>query len=424
VGEIAVREPQELMFLAQAEAFLAKAESIDEVKNIRDKAEAVRLYAKKRRLGIDIQNQAAEIAALADRRAGELLAKMERQKQGRPDGKRSHGATIVSPKLADLGVSKSQSSRSQLIARLPEKQFKEYVADRKAKGQEITSRDLQRLAKRHVDHERRTAEFEARAEAAAEVTDARWEIIEGDCIEVMPTLAAGSFRLIFADPPYNNGTDYGDGARADLLPPDKYLARCRQWMEAAARLLTPDGSLWVLIDPRWAGRFQCLLEDIGLYWRETIAWVETFGVYSEHRFGNDHRYLFHFTRDPKRQVFHPDREESKRQVLGDKRANPDGRVPSNVWTISRLRGTHGERIPGVPTQLRVEPLIWIVETATDPGDWVLDPFSGTGTTGAAALRTGRHYRGIERSHKYVEASCDRLRAVAAAAERAAAQAQR
>jgi hypothetical protein len=105
-------------------------------------------------------------------------------------------------------------------------------------------------------------------------------------------------------------------------------------MIKATPLLTPDGSLWVLISDQWAGRFHCMLEDIGLPWRETIIWVETFGVYCKPQFGNDHRHLFRFTRNARRQVFHPRRVPSARQSkYKDKRANPAGRVPSNVWVI-------------------------------------------------------------------------------------------
>jgi site-specific DNA-methyltransferase (adenine-specific) len=103
-----------------------------------------------------------------------------------------------------------------------------------------------------------------------------WTLAAGDCIEIMSTMEPGSARLIFADPPYNIGIDYGSGAKADRLPPDQYLGWCRRWMTAAKPLLTPDGSMWVLSNPRWAGRFQCILEGAELYWRETIIWHETF----------------------------------------------------------------------------------------------------------------------------------------------------
>jgi site-specific DNA-methyltransferase (adenine-specific) len=230
-------------------------------------------------------------------------------------------------------------------------------------------------------------------------------------LEILPLVPAGSARLVFVDPPFNLGVDYGNGPKADLLPAADYLSWCRRWMEAIPRILTDDGSAWVLIDPRWAGRFQCLLEDIGLHYRETIIWHETFGVYCEGKFGRDHRPLFRFTRHPRRQVFHPDRVPSARQtVYHDRRADPRGRVPSNVWEIPRVCGTFRERLPDFPTQLPLELLRRVVRTASDEGDLVLDPFSGSATTGVVAIRLGRRYLGIEKSSTFAALSRERLTA--------------
>jgi site-specific DNA-methyltransferase (adenine-specific) len=241
-----------------------------------------------------------------------------------------------------------------------------------------------------------------------------WPIIAGDSLDVLPTLEPGSARLIFADPPYNLGIDYGRGKRADRRPPGEYLDWTRQWVDACIPLLTPDGSLWCLVDADWGGRIECVLRDAGLHYRETIIWHETFGVHCETRFGRDHRSLLRFTRDRKRQVFHPDRVPSARlTTYHDRRANPLGRVPSNVWTISRVCGTFGERLKEFPTQLPVELLRRVVTTATDPGDLVVDPFSGSATTGVACLELGRRYLGIEREARFVEASRRRLARVEA-----------
>jgi site-specific DNA-methyltransferase (adenine-specific) len=76
---------------------------------------------------------------------------------------------------------------------------------------------------------------------------ADWRIITGDCIAEMDGLAPGSARLVFADPPYNIGVDYG-AHHNDRMAPEAYLAWCRRWLDAAARVLTPDGSLCLLIN--------------------------------------------------------------------------------------------------------------------------------------------------------------------------------
>jgi site-specific DNA-methyltransferase (adenine-specific) len=238
-----------------------------------------------------------------------------------------------------------------------------------------------------------------------------WNILEGDCLDHFETVSSGSARALFADPPFNIGIDYGNGHN-DKLSPREYLDLCRRWMEAIPRILTPDGSFWVLSDPRWGGRFQCMLEDIGLHWQETVIWHETFGVHCESKYGRDHRPLYRFTKHPKRQVFHPERVPSARQTkYNDRRANPKGRIPSNVWTISRVCGTFRERMEGFPTQLPVALLRRVVECASDPGDLIIDPFSGSGTTGVAALQLGRRYLGIERNPEFARLSRERLTTV-------------
>lgn len=88
----------------------------------------------------------------------------------------------------------------------------------------------------------------------------------------------GTVKLTFADSPYNIGIDYGAGANADRLADEKYLAWCRRWMIECARLLTDDGSLWVMINDEYADHFGLLLRETGLIRRSWIKWYETFGV--------------------------------------------------------------------------------------------------------------------------------------------------
>jgi site-specific DNA-methyltransferase (adenine-specific) len=99
-----------------------------------------------------------------------------------------------------------------------------------------------------------------------------WSIITADCIKAMATMKPGSARLVFADPPYNIGVDYGDGFD-DRRSPAEYLAWSRRWIEAAARLLTGDGSLWLLVNHEWSARLRIAMEDTGLHHRQTVTWL-------------------------------------------------------------------------------------------------------------------------------------------------------
>jgi site-specific DNA-methyltransferase (adenine-specific) len=123
-------------------------------------------------------------------------------------------------------------------------------------------------------------------------------------------------------------------------------------------------------------------------------------------------------RDRKRFVFHADavRRPSDRQTkYRDRRANPAGKVWDDVWGINppipRVAGTHAERIEDFPTQLPLELLRRVVGCASDPGDLVVDPFNGSGTTGAACVELGRRYVGVEQSERYADRARRRLAGV-------------
>ena len=226
----------------------------------------------------------------------------------------------------------------------------------------------------------------------------------------MPTLETGSVRLVFADPPYNQGVDYGPH-HDDEMTPEDYLAWCESWLKAAVRLLTPDGSLWLLVSYEWAWQFVPIAMRAGLQLRQWITWYETFGVNCTRKFNRCSRPLLWFIRNPIRFVFNPDavRRLSDRQAkYGDKRANPAGKLWDDVWIIPRVAGTHGERLPEFPTQLPIRLLRPIVGCASNPGDSVLDPFAGSGTSGAAAVEVGRRYVGIEKSRRFAARARMRL----------------
>jgi hypothetical protein len=139
VGEQAVHE---LALLGQAGQALAEARSFDEIKEIRDKAEAVRKYAQSASLGLDIQNRAAEVKLRAERQAGKLLGQMVLR--GGDRRSKNHHDRL---KLDDLGISRNQSTRWQMQARVPESVFQEHIRETCQAGKELTSARLIRLAK-------------------------------------------------------------------------------------------------------------------------------------------------------------------------------------------------------------------------------------------------------------------------------------
>lgn len=272
-------------------------------------------------------------------------------------------------------------------------------------------------AKQELRRQQKREELREKQAAAPQPTSADWTIHQDDCLSVMPTLRE-KFRLVFADPPYNIGIDYGGGPEADSLPAEGYVAWCELWMQECASLLTPDGSMWVLINDEWADHFGILLREVGLHRRAWIKWFESFGVNCSRNFNRCSRHLFYCVRDPKKFVFHEDavsRLSDRQAKYHDKRANPEGKLWDNVWgldpPIPRLTGNCQERLPDFPTQLPLALLEPIVRCTTDPGDLILDPFNGSGTTGVAALKNGRRYIGIEQSAQFADTARARLKGV-------------
>jgi len=136
--------PNPLARLESAVQLLAEMEEIDDVKLIRDQAEAMRIYARERDLGIEAQNHAAEIRIRAERRMGELLLRMPKNHGAR--GVYPPSTDTTAPTLSDLGLSRDQASRCQRIARIPEDAFESHLARMRATGREVSAKSLLRLA--------------------------------------------------------------------------------------------------------------------------------------------------------------------------------------------------------------------------------------------------------------------------------------
>jgi DNA modification methylase len=422
--KLSTTEPREIALVSQARVALAEARSIDEVKDIRDKAEAMRLYLKQRDESLEAQNTAAEIKLWAERRAGEMLAHMKKsgerdQGSGGDRKSQSHDVTVIPSKLSDLGVDKMESSRWQTIASMPEKEFEQHIEKAKSAGEGLTTNSVLRKAKekkRETTKEEKRTELKAKAKAAPKSDD--WQVIDGACGDTLKTLTLRSARLIFADPPYNIGWDYGEDGHDDAMPSAAYLSLCKGFINASVPILTDDGSLWVLINHEWAARIELMIVEAGLVVRDWITWYESFGVNCTNKFNRTSRRLFHAVKDPNRFVFNADavnRPSDRQARYNDKRADPGGKVWDDVWgvnpSIPRLNGTFKERIPDASNQLPLALLNPIVGCASDPGDLVVDPFCGSGTTGEAALRLGRRFLGIEKDARFAELSRTRLAAV-------------
>lgn len=262
-------------------------------------------------------------------------------------------------------------------------------------------------------------------------------IVHTDCVRFLNAFTGPRPRLIFADPPFNIGYQYD--RYHDKLPYEQYYNWTRQWMGACAEALDPAGSFYVAIGDEYAAEI-CTIgkRDLGLTLRNWIIWHYTFGQATKAKFARAHAHVFYFVKDREQFTFNDDavRVASDRQMLyQDRRANPRGKIPDDVWTLcrdcarknsldgndassdiwlmSRVCGTFKERVQWHPCQMPERLLERIVRVSSNPGDVVFDPFSGSGTTLAVAKKLGRHWLGTDISEDYVKNANERLAATTA-----------
>jgi site-specific DNA-methyltransferase (adenine-specific) len=234
-------------------------------------------------------------------------------------------------------------------------------------------------------------------------------MITGDCVAALATCKEPFADLIFADPPFNIGYKYD--LYRDRRKYEEYRDWTEQWMRACQKVLKPKGSFWVAIGDDYAAEVRIIGRKLDLNLRNWIIWHYTFGQNTQRKFARSHTHLFYWTADERQFVFNDSavRIPSARQTTyADRRANPRGKLPDDVWSFSRVCGTFHERVAWHPCQMPEKVLERIILACSNPGDLVLDPFSGSGTTCAVAARLGRHYLGIELSATYADQSRRRI----------------
>lgn len=212
---------------------------------------------------------------------------------------------------------------------------------------------------------------------------ADYRVLHGDCDELLGHYE-GQARLIFAEPP-------SDGELEEPWSSLDYLDWCHGWMSKCERALTDDGSLWLLVDHEYVEYLATSLNQLGLERRAWITWQHGRGTDVANNFNRASRAILYYVKHPTRFVFHA-----------------DAAARDDVWTIPRLAKTCAERLPDFPTQLPLELVTNIVSCASDPGDLVIDPFSGSGTTGVASKLLKRRFLGMEREERWWEASMVRI----------------
>ena len=264
-------------------------------------------------------------------------------------------------------------------------------------------------------------------------------IVLGDNMDVLPTIEDGAAALIYIDPPFNTGKEqrrerlrtvrddaHGDrtgfqgkryrtvrlGAQSfdDIF--DDFLAFLEQRLVEAYRILSPTGSFFLHIDYREAHYCKVLLD--ALFGRDCfmneIIWAYDYGGRPKSRWPAKHDTLLWYVKDPTRYTFHYDEIDRVPYMapgLAGAEKAARGKTPTDVWWQT-IVPTVGRERTGYPTQKPIAILNRIVRVHSDPGDLVLDFFAGSGTTGEAAARNGRHYFLIDSNPEAVRVMRERL----------------
>lgn len=241
-------------------------------------------------------------------------------------------------------------------------------------------------------------------------------ILAGDCIEAMRSLPDSSIDCVFADPPYNlqlgGGLSRPDGSHVDAVTDEwdrfdsfrAYDDFTRAWLTEARRVLKPDGSLWVIGSYHNIYRVGAILQDTGFWILNDIIWRKTNPMpnFKGTRFTNAHETLIWASMGEKARY--------RFNYRAMKTLNDELQMRSD-WVIPICAG--GERLKengkkAHPTQKPEALLYRVLLATTEKGDVVLDPFFGTGTTGAVAKRLGRNWIGCERESLYREIALKRI----------------
>ena len=350
-----------LMKFDVARQAIAEATSIDEVKQIRDKAEAVRLYVKQQGESLEMQNEIATIKLRAERKAGELLAEIERVENGKSPS--SVDEPTYTEILKNNGLSYGSADRWQKIATLPEETFEEVIEETKAKGGEVTSAGMLRKAKEFNREEKRQEEIEqgADVEMPAYIAQVYHSEFQGVDIDYQ------SIDIILTDPPY----------------PQKYLHLYKDLAEHATHWLKPGGLLAVMCGQSYLPDILALMTPhIDYHW--TIAYLTPGGQSAQLWQRNVNTFwkpILVFSNGDYTGDWFGDVAKSQPND-NDKRFHEWGQSISGMYDL--------------------------VERLSKPGQIVLDPFMGSGSTGVAALALQRHFIGIDCDEDNVNIARSRL----------------
>jgi len=252
--------PRDLVLIDQAKQAIIQATRVDEIKTIIDKAEAIRLYYKKAKDGLEIQNRAAEIKLRAERRAGELIRELDLARGKRTDLVARRDQVNGKKTLSELGINKSQSSRWQQVASLPQGEFERHISETRRCDRELTSAGTIKLAKKLASHKA--------SHVPRQSNNGSPKIVSR--IEHLLT-SGGSFGSIYADPPWRYDNQGSRGAAENHYATMSVQEICRLPIK---RLAAQNAHLHLWTTNAFLFEARQVLEAWGFEYKSCFVWVK------------------------------------------------------------------------------------------------------------------------------------------------------
>lgn len=238
-----------------------------------------------------------------------------------------------------------------------------------------------------------------------------YSLLDGECItpymicvdNFLNSYLQHKFNLCICDPPFNINYKYKN--YHDSLAKGEYITFLKTTIEKIHTLLSPFASVYFFISDEYAAESCCLLKDSGLFMRNWIIWEYNFGQHQKKKFCRNKTHILYFVKNPKNFTFNqkeilvPSLRQTK---YNDKRAKSGGKTPSDVWHFPRVCGSFKERKAKHSCQLPYELLKRIILTSSCIGDFVLDPFAGSGKVFDVCCDLQRNYTGYEIESSYYE----------------------
>ena len=384
---------EQMLALEKVEKQISLIETVPNAKGKRDEIEALRVYAKQSGQLMAVQNRFAEIRLRLERRTGELIIE-----HGAGPGNPQlcpRGIIGESQSLSDFGVSAKQSSKWQKIALIPVDVFESFLVSMREGVQEITTAAALKLYRAAASVERKVKTMEIDVQPGTDAGD----IVLGCMVEQILDMKPEIADLILTDPPFGLGDTANiefreranmSEAAGEWDDPTTIINNCSAWAEMFRRAIKPTGSLYCFTADKFISEMYTELQRVGFIIRELLVWHKTNPPPSVRKssYRSNVEYIIYATAG----------EDYTRNWLGQERMTKCRDFP--------ICGG-AERLAH-PTQKPVKLLKEYIEMSTNPGDLVLDPFAGVGSTGVAAMELGRRYLLIERDDYYYAQACIRL----------------